>query len=77
MVGVKSRNNLAIIGQLKVLELGCKFKQNDSSFDVGKWFDDFLYFVDIVCSILDTADFAFYVQGARRPSVLDERPQRV
>ena len=41
-------------------------------FDVGKWFDDFLYFVDIVCSILDTADFAFYVSGARRPSVLDE-----
>ena len=47
-------------------------EKNASSFDVGKWFDDFLYFVDIVCSILDTADFAFYVQGARRPSVLDE-----
>ena len=72
MVGAKSRNNLAIIGQSKVLNLGCKFKQNALSFYIGKWFDNFLYFVDIVCSILDTADFAFYVSGARRPSVLDE-----
>ena len=72
VVGVKSRNNLAIIGQLKEWKLECKFKQNDSSFDIGKWFYDFLYFVDIVCSILYTADFAFYVSGARRPSVLDE-----
>ena len=69
---LKSRNNLAIIGQLKEWKLECKMEKNASSFDVGKWFDDFLYFVDIVCSILDTADFAFYVQGARRPSVLDE-----
>ena len=51
-------------------------EKNDSSFDVGKWFDNFLYFVDIVRSILYTADFTFYVQCARRPSVLDERPQR-
>ena len=33
MVSVKSRNNLAIIGQLKVLKLGYKFKQNRR-----KWF---------------------------------------
>lgn len=77
MVGVKSRNNLAIIGQSKVWKLEREMEKNDSSFYVGKWFDDFLYFVDIVRSILDTADFAFYVSGARRPSVLDERPQRV
>ena len=72
VVSSKSRNNLAIIGQSKVWKLGCKFKQNASSFDVGKWFDNFLYFVDIVCSILDTADFTFYISGARRPSAFDE-----
>ena len=67
MVGVKSRNNLAIIRQLKGLYLVCNMTKNATSFDVGKWFDDFLYFVDIVRAILDTADFAFYIQGARRP----------
>ena len=38
MVGVKSRNNLAIIGQSTEWKLECKMEKNDSSFDVGKWF---------------------------------------
>ena len=36
MVGVKSRNNLAIIRQLKGLYLECNMAKNATSFDVTK-----------------------------------------
>ena len=38
MVSAKSRNNLAIIGQLTEWKLEYKMEKNVSSFDVGKWF---------------------------------------